>query len=123
MQKTIKLGSVEITVQTAQTIRDELNAALISKKVMSLEPEGANGYYDLFGELCAHTVDAKGLAFDPTALADGPAVDAHAAYDCFMGMHKKLKKLWTVSMTEVDAAYSDPVTGPVPPSGDADPNL
>ncbi len=122
MQKTIKLGSVEITVATAQTIRDELASTLISRKVMSLEPTGANGYYDLFGELCAHTVSAKGLAFDPVTLADSPAVDAHAAYDCFLGMHKKLKKLWTDAMTEVDAADSDPVTGPAPLSEDADPN-
>ncbi len=121
MQKTIKLGSIEITVQTAQTVRDELNAIVISKKVQRLASD-SYGYWDHFGELCAHTISSSGLPFDPTALVDSTAESALSAYDWFMSGPKKLNKLWTTAITEVDAEDSDPVTGPAPLDKDADPN-
>ena len=122
MQKTIKLGSIEITVQTAQTIRDELNATLISQRIQSLEPPKGSGFYDLFGDLCAHVVSAKGLPFDPVALPLGTALDAHDAYDCFMAMHKKVKAAWTAAVKEVDQEDVDLVMGTAKLSEDADPN-
>ena len=121
MQKTFKLGSIEITVQTAQTVRDELNAIVISKKVQRLASD-SYGYYDHFGELCAHTISSSGLDFDPAALVDSPAESALSAYDWFMNAPKKLNKLWTQAVTEVDAEDTDPVSGPAPLGNDADPN-
>ena len=121
MQKTFKLGSIEITVQTAQTIRDEMIAAVISGRVQSANSV-SYGYFDHFGNLCAHVVKAKGLPFDPTTLIDGSAADALAAYDAFMGSHKKLDKLWTEAVKEVDAADVDPALGPDPLPDDTAPN-
>ncbi len=125
MQKTIKLGSAEITVRTAQTVRDELNANLISQRVQNIERAmnpNAGGYYDLFGNLCAHVTNSKGLAFDPTALADGTAQEAYDAYDCFLNMNKKQKNSWVDACNEVDSDDVDPATSPVKLSEDADPN-
>lgn len=122
MQKTIKLGSAEITVRTAQTIRDELNANIISTRIQGLEPKTAAGYYDVFGNLCSHVTNSKGLPFDPTALADGTAQDAHDAYECFLSMHKKIKATWQAACNEVDADDVDVTIGPAPLSEDADPN-
>jgi hypothetical protein len=123
MQKTFKLGSIEITVQTAQTVRDEMNAAIISGRIQSKETGSSVGYYDHFGDLCAHTIKSSGLPFDPTAMIDSPAEYAHSAYDWFMAAHKKLNELWTDAVKEVDAADSDPVTGPDPLPDNTDPNL
>lgn len=122
MQKTITIGSIEITVRTAQSIRDELNADLISQRVQGLEPPTASGYYDLFGNLCAHVVSAKGLPFDPLALPLGKREDAHAAYCQWMMMHKKVKSAWEKAVTEVDGDDVDPVIGVVALAEDADPN-
>lgn len=125
MQKTFKVGSIEITVQTAQSIRDELNAALISSRVQSvertIEPK-ASGYYDLFGELCAHVVSHKGLPFDPLALPFSPAQDVYDAYCAFMGLHKKVLKAWESAIKEVDSDDVDFATGTAPVSEDDDPN-
>jgi len=122
MQKTIKLGSAEITVRTAQTVRDELNAIIVSRRIQSLEPSDGQGYYDLFAELCTHTMNSKGLQFDPTGLADCTAKEAHDAYEGFLLMSKKHKKQWVDACNEVDVDDVDPATSPVKPSEDADPN-
>ena len=122
MQKTFTVGPIEITVRTAQSVRDELNSLLISRRMQSLEPPTASGYYDVFGDLCAHVVKAKGLPFDPVALPLGTAQDAHDAYDCFMAMHKKVKTAWQSACAEVDSEDVDIVTGKAPLAEDADPN-
>lgn len=123
MQKTFKLGTVEITVQTAQTIRDEMIGQFISQRAQSLETNPkALGYWDVFGDLCAHTVKSTGLPFNPVALLDGTAQDAYEAYEAWMSMHKNLRRIWQKACQEVDAADTDFALGPVPLSENADPN-
>ena len=122
MQKTITFGSIEITVQTAQTIRDELNATVIAQQASSLEPEGSWHFCGPFGELCVHTVSAKGLPFDPAAVPHQSAKEIHDAYEQFMKLNKQVKALWTAACVQVDAADFDAATAPGPLSKDADPN-
>lgn len=122
MQKTFTFGSIEITVQTAQTIRDELNADVISQQASALEPVGAWHYCAPFGNLCAHTVSAKGLPFDPVALPGLPAVQIHEAYQHFLTLNKRLKALWTDACNEVDKEDFDAALGPSPLAENADPN-
>ncbi len=124
MQKTFKLGSIEITVQTAQTIRDDLKGQIISQRAQTLEADrNSFGFWDTFGDLCAHTVKATGLLFDPVTLHEQTALDAHSAYETWLGMNKKLRRLWQDACREVDADDADPVLGPNPLADDADPNL
>ena len=123
MRKTFKVGSVEITVQTAQTIRDDLKAELISQRAQSLEPNPkAAGYWDVFGNLCAHTIEASGLPFDPVTLHEGTALDTYRAYEAWLGMHKNVRLKWQKACNEVDVEDVDPALGPEPLSEGADPN-
>jgi len=126
MQKTFTVGSVEITVRTAQTIRDDLNATLISDRIQTMERKtapNASGYYDLFGKLCAHVVATRGLPFDPLALSEGTAQQAYDAYCAWMTMHKRIMNAWMAACNEVDSDDVDEATGAAPLAEDADPNL
>ena len=117
----VKYGpSIEIVVRRA-TVRSDLNRQFIAQQLLDGAPDDARGLWTLFAELCSVTQRAKGLPFDPAALASADKATLDAAYNCFLDIDKELRDRWYDAMKKANGPIDD-VTGPEPLPENADPN-
>jgi hypothetical protein len=117
MQK-VTYGTVEISVRRA-TVRDDLNRQVMKAALEAGAPDGAFGFWRLFAELVSQTVKAKGLPFDPTAMAHADKATLDAAYDQFLDLDKELKDRWSEAVTQANKPIDEVGIEAV---GDGDPN-
>lgn len=117
MQK-ITYEKVELTVRRA-TVRDDLNRQVMKAKLEEGVPDGTFGFWGQFAELVSQTVKAKGLPFDPTALAQAAKSTLDTAYDQFLDLDKALKDRWLDAVQQANQPVDEVGVTAV---GDADPN-
>lgn len=117
----VKYGAnIEIVVKRA-TVRSDLNRQFIAQQLLDGEPDDARGLWTLFAELCSVTTRARGLPFDPAAMASADKPTLDAAYLHFLDFDKELRDRWFGAMNKANGPIDD-VTGPEPLPEGADPN-
>lgn len=114
----VKYDKVELTVRRA-TVRDDLNRQVMRTTLEGGVPDGTFGFWRQFAELCSQTVKAKGLPFDPTALAHADKATLDAAYEQFLDLDKELRDRWSEAVVQANKPVDEVSVQAIE---DADPN-
>lgn len=101
-----KYGNIQIAVRRA-TVRTDINASVIAQKAQKQAKESEFGMWDRFGLLCACTVKAKGMPFDPTTLASADEKAVVVAYEQFLDMDKSFKDMWVSAVNKENEPVED----------------
>ncbi len=114
----IKYGDIEIVLRRA-TVRDDLNAQNIQRKLLEDVPIGERGFWQILAEMSAQAVSYKGLPFDPSALISADREPLKSAYECFLDLDKAFKD----KVVEALSTLEQPIDRALGTLGkDADPN-
>jgi hypothetical protein len=73
------------------TVRDDLNAQIMRRRLEEAAPDGAQGYWALFAQICSQAAHFKGLPFDPASLAGTNGNTLETAYEQFLDLPKAFK--------------------------------
>ena len=114
----VKYEQIEVVLRRA-TVRDDLNAQNIERKLVEDVPEGTRGYWRILAELASQAVTVKGLPFDPATLLSADKETLKSAYECFLDLDKGFKDKVVNALNTLERPI-DPALGTLPK--DADPN-